>query len=174
MSMEPLSHTMVSPFTLTSPPLEIASEPVPPGAFRLPPTLSVELVQVEPVPETVTTPLLPALRPMSASVLDTAPPCSIVSEPVPSWPTVNWSPLVQVEPAPVTVTAPTLPARMARKASPPLETAPPAAIVSVPEPKSPTNTEPVVVQVDPAPVTVTVPLLPVFAPTYAFRSETAP
>src|SRR4051794_24589130 len=68
---------------------------------------------------------------------------------------VNWSPLVQAEPAPVTVTAPLLPALMARNASPPLETAPPAAIVSVPEPNKPTFTLELVVKLEPAPVTIT-------------------
>ena len=64
-------------------------------------------------PVTVTSPLLPKLKPMwpmaPKLLLLTAPPAAMVSVPVPDWPTTRSALFVQVEPAPVTVTVPVLP-----------------------------------------------------------------
>ncbi len=72
--------------------------------------------------------------------------------------------LVQVEPAPVTVTVPCEPAPLPMLAAlgVSLMTVPPFAIVSVPVPKAPILSPPpgLLFQVEPGPVTVTVPVEP--------------
>src|SRR3954469_13696174 len=110
----------------------------------------------------VTAPLLPARTARKASPpLETTPPAAIVSVPEPNKPTFTSELVVKLEPAPVTITALVVAGVLAvlamNRPVGPQETAPPCSIVSVPVPKSPTKIEPVVVQADPAPVTVTVP-----------------
>src|SRR6516225_3778749 len=96
----------------------------------------------------------------------TVPPFWIVSVPVPELPIKKRPELiVQDEPAPVTVTVPVEPEPSPMVPPPPLLTLPPFWIVSVPAPLSPTGRRPeLVVQDDPAPVTVTVPVPPKFWP----------
>src|SRR3990170_2994801 len=102
-----------------------------------------------------------------------------MSVPIPEIPTYKSELLVQVEPAPVTVTVPTEPSLPAWPAVIPskplvLETAPPFAIVSAPVLWLPTINSKLLVQVEPAPVTVTSPSLPGTTPTWAPVLETAP
>ena len=59
---------------------------------------------------TVAVPEEPRITPMKPDVLDTLPPASMFSVPVPEKPTNRSPVLVQVEPAPVTVAVPVEPA----------------------------------------------------------------
>ena len=148
------------------PPSAIVSVPVP----KLPMFTPELLLQVEPAPVTVTVPCEPAPLPMLAAkavLLMTLPPFAIVSVPVPKLPILSPppGPLFQLEPGPVTVTVPVEPADCPTEPPPPLFTVPPFWMVSVPVPRPPTTTLPVFVQVEPAPVTVTVPSAPGKLPT---------
>ena len=69
---------MEMPLTATKPPPVMFNVPLPEE-----PTVSVSLCQVEPEPSTVTTPVLPAKRPMSQEPLLTAPPPVTFSVPLP-------------------------------------------------------------------------------------------
>ena len=145
----------------TTPPSAIVSVPVP----RLPMFTPELLLQVEPAPVTVTVPCEPAPLPMlavKAVLLMTVPPFAIVSVPVPKLPILSPppGPLFQMEPGPVTVTVPFEPAANPTEPPPPLFTVPPSWMVSVPVPRPPTTTVPAFVQLEPAPVTVTVPSPP--------------
>ena len=122
---------------------------------------------------TVTAPLEPSCVPMKPMVLETSPPSSIVSVPVPNWPTAKNPPLVQVEPAPVTVAVPIECSKSPTKPQL-LETLPPASIVSVPVPSEPTTKVLLLVQFEPAPVTVAEPVEPASSPRVPARLETLP
>ena len=103
----------------------------------------------------------------------------MVSVPVPSLPTFRSPPptlLFQVEPAPVTVTVPVEPLLVPMKPVRParLITLPPASMLSVPLPKLPTCREPKVFQVEPAPVTVAVPVEPLLVPMKPVPVDTSP
>src|SRR5262245_39501430 len=130
-----------------------------PGAVGgLPGPAPIFSVPIEPAPKATTT-----------NGLLTVPPSAIVSVPVPLRPRTNTLP-VQVEPAPVPVTVPCEPAETPTVAWPPLITVPPLWIVSMPVPTWPTLLPMmfwvgVAVQVDPTPVTVTVPCEPAKRPT---------
>ncbi len=92
----------------------------------------------------------------------TTPPRLMVSVPLPLEPTCKVALLVQVEPAPSTVTVPLLPlAKLLPMVPFVLLTAPPLVMVSVPVLASPTSRLPLLVQVEPAPSTVAVPLVPI-------------
>ena len=98
----------------------------------------------------------------------TMPLFAIVSVPVPKLPMFTPELLLQMEPAPVTVTVPCEPGALptlAVKAV--LMTVPPFAIVSVPVPKLPILSPPPgpLFQLEPGPVTVTVPVEPEDIPT---------
>ena len=99
----------------------------------------------------------------------TTPPSAIVSVPVPKLPMFTPELLLQVEPAPVTVTVPCEPAPLPMLAVKAviLMTLPPFAIVSVPVPKLPILSPPLgpLIQLEPGPVTVTVPFEPADSPT---------
>ena len=99
----------------------------------------------------------------------TTPPSAIVSVPVPRLPMFTPELLLQVEPAPVTVTVPCEPAPLPMLAVKAvlLMTVPPFAIVSVPVPKLPILSPPpgLLFQMEPGPVTVTVPVEPAANPT---------
>jgi len=77
-------------------------------------------------------------------------------------------------PAPMTVTVPELPELVARKPMPPLETEPPPVMESVPVPLMPTKRSLVLVQVLPAPSTVTVLEFPAGPPSWPAVFETTP
>src|SRR6185295_2513016 len=96
----------------------------------------------------------PAFAPTEPSKeVETAPPSSILSLPVPEEPTESEPLLVQVEPAPFTSTSPLLRA-VAPTAPLVFETSPPAEIVSEPVPRAPIDKLLLLVQAEPAPVTV--------------------
>ena len=100
----------------------------------------------------------------------TTPLSAIVSVPVPELPMFSPKVLLQAEPAPVTVAKPCEPAPLPMLATVPmvaLVTFPPFAIVSVPLPKLPILSPPLgpLLQLEPAPVTVTVPVEPTDNPT---------
>ena len=109
----------------------------------------------------------------------TTPPSAMVSVPVPRLPMFSPKLLLQVEPAPVTVTAPFEPIPLpilAVLAAVILMTLPPFAIVSVPVPKLPILRPPLgpLLQLEPGPVTVTVPIEPADNPTEAPLLVTVP
>ena len=97
------------------------------------------------------------------------PPSAIVSVPVPKLPIFTPELLLQREPAPVTVTVPCEPARVPMLVTMGVisMTLPPFAIMSVPVPKLPMLSPPLgpLIQVEPGPVTVTVPIEPADNPT---------
>src|SRR5579863_2316753 len=147
------------------PPSAIVSAPAP----RLPMFTPNRLLQLEPVPVTVTEPCEPGPLPMLAAVkvaLRTVAPFAIVSVPVPKLPTLSppLGPLVQLTPGPVNITVPVEPADNPME-PPPLFSVPPSWTVTVPVPWAPITTEPAVDQLEPAPVTVTVPCAPDRLPT---------
>ena len=90
-------------------------------------------------PVTVADPFEPKMSPITPLVLETLPPASISSMPVPDNPMLmpNEPLLVQLEPAPVTVTVPFEAELVPMVLKSLLETLPPASIVSVPVPLSP-------------------------------------
>ena len=95
----------------------------------------------------------------------TTPLSATVSVPVPELPTFNPNLLLHSEPAPVTVTEPCAPALLPMFAAVlvvKLMTCPPFAIVSVPVPKPPILSPPLVplLQLEFGPVTVTLPFAP--------------
>jgi len=155
---------------MTVPPVWMVSVPVP-G----PPTeRSALFVQVEPAPVTATVPLEPLTLPIKPLVSVTVPPFWTVSVPVPASATTRTPLFAQVEPGSVTVTVPLETLKPAIK---PVtsDTLPPFWTVSVPVPKSPTKSSwPLFVQVEPGPVTVTVPLEPLRAAIKPLRSVTVP
>ena len=99
------------------------------------------------------------------------PPSAIVSVPVPRLPMFTPELLFQMEPAPATLTVPSEPAPWPMLAVKPvlLLTVPPFVIVSEPVPKLPILSPPgltgLLFQVEPGPVTVTVPVEPADNPT---------
>ena len=99
----------------------------------------------------------------------TMPPFAIVCVPRPKLPMFTPELLLQVEPAPATVTVPCEPALLPMLAAKAvlLMTIPPLAIVSVPVPKLPTLSPPpgLLFQVEPGPITITVPVEPTANPT---------
>nr|WP_244598147.1 hypothetical protein [Pseudohoeflea suaedae] len=115
---EPVPVTVTTPVTpeptepisplslLTDPPSETVSVPLP----ETPTNKLLELVQDEPVPVTVATPVLPESKPINTKPLLTDPLSETVSVPLPpKAPTNKFMELVQDEPVPVTVTTPVLP-----------------------------------------------------------------
>ena len=106
-------------------------------------------------------PTAPAFVAITTGPAVTMPLSAIVSVPLPELPMFSPEMLLQVEPAPVTVTVPSEPAAWPMLAAKALllMTVPPSAIVSVPEPKLPILSPPSgpSFQVEPGPVTITVP-----------------
>ena len=117
----------------------------------------------------MTTPWPPGAMPTPPATLLTFPPPAIVSVPAPALPTLRPELLVKVEFAPVTVTVPVEPAPLPMFAVKTvlLLTVPPFVIVSEPVPKLPILSPPLVplIQLEPGPVTVTVPVEPAVNPT---------
>ena len=135
--------------------------------------------QTDRAPVTVTRPLPPGCQPDALAAVH-APPSSIRSVPLPAVPI--WNELIvessQTDPTPDTVTVPTLPlSRPMMPAS--LRAWPPACTLSVPwlPDSTPTDTRPVLVQVDAAPApsrpdTVRVPMAPLRLPMVARSLDT--
>src|ERR1043165_4178646 len=158
---------------VTCPPLEIATVPTPPKA---PPTeRSPLIVQVEPVPSTVTLPL-PFNVPRKALPLETVPPLVMLRVPSPPSLLSSRRPVfVQLDPGPLTLTSPLLagfiPIVLLK-----LETTwPPLEIVSVPAPDAPIpNKQHGVIVQEPVADTVAVPLDARFSPIMERALETTP
>ncbi len=113
---------------------------------------------------------------VKAVLLRTIPPFVIASVPVPKLPMLSPPPglLFQMEPGPVTVTVPVEPTDNPTEPPPELFTVPPFWMVSVPVPKPPTTTLPMLVHVAPAPDTITVPCEPGKLPTAPLKSVNVP
>ena len=114
-------------------------------------------------------PIEPALFAITTLGVATMPPSAIVSVPVPELPILIPAMSLQREPAPVTVTVPCEPApspMLVRRGVISM-TLPPFAIMRVPVPKLPILSPPCgpLVQVEPGPVTITVPVEPAANPT---------
>ena len=103
----------------------------------------------------------------------TSPSLMIFSVPFPQSPKPKALLLFQLEPAPSTVTVPVAPDRRPTEPNV-LLTEPPLRILSVPLPELPTNMPALMfVNLEPAPFTVTVPLLPALSPIEVLKKESA-
>ncbi len=139
---------------VTVPPPETAKVPVP----ELP-MVRVEEPASQFAPVTFTVPVAPLTVPRVAAPLVTSPPSAMVSVPVPEAPTYKVPLRSQDESVPVTVIVPLEPLFAPMVPCVPPLIVPPLSTVSVPLPHRPTMRS-AASQVEPAPVTVTVPRLP--------------
>src|SRR5882672_969254 len=144
---------MTSDAASITPPLNASTSPDPPMPSTIAPAFQCD------APLTITAPLPPRLvpsPPMLLAPLLSCPPLSTDINPsAPPRPTFNTPLLFQLEP-PFTTTCPTPPA-LAPTVAVGLTTAPPASIVSVPKCPTPTRIVPLLVQLEPAPLTVRLP-----------------
>src|SRR5262245_5870495 len=173
----PAGNILVCCAMLTVPPAPIVSEPVPPlvPVLMFPPTERLVMVQLDPAPVTVAIPFEPTSTPTPPSNgVETWPPSSMESVPLPLRPTLRLFMLIQLDPAPLTATSPIDPAFTPMVPKKAFETWPPACIASEPSPDTPTRRLSPQVQVEPSPWMVAMPRESENSPRSATLLATAP